>query len=128
MAPRAAVPLLAAVLTAAAVAPAHAAPTAFQTPSKQIRCAYIRGTGLPTEIRCDLAFLNDRAVVLTHKGRARKVRVTDTVADPRAPVLRYGTTRRFGAFTCTSRRSGLTCRSTRSGHGFTVSRQSQKLF
>lgn len=99
----------------------------FQTPSKRIGCAYITGK-FPAMIRCDLFFLDDRAVVLEHRGRPRKIRITDTVGDPKARVLAYGTTTRFGSFSCTSRTSGLTCRSRRSGHGFTVSRQAQKLF
>lgn len=109
-------------------APANAAYRTFQTPSKQIRCASIAVPEAPAQIRCDLAFLNDRAVVLTHRGKARRIRITDTVADPGARILRYGTTTRFGDFRCTSRRTGLTCTSRRSKHGFTVSRQSQKLF
>jgi len=123
---------LPAVITALAVG-AAAAPVAqagfrpFQTPSKRIGCAYITGE-FPAMIRCDLLFQNDRAVVLTHKGKPRRVRITDTVGDPQARVLKYGTTTRFGDFSCTSRTSGLTCTSRRSGHGFTVSRQVQRLF
>lgn len=124
--------LLPALLVVAAglvVAPAaDAGFKPFQTPSKKIQCAYITGDGMPAQIRCDLFFLNDRAVVLTHKGKPRKIRITDTVGDPLGKVLKYGTTTRFGDFSCTSRESGLTCRSRRSSHGFTVSRQMQKLF
>lgn len=121
-------PLLLATLVAAGwTAPAQAGFRAFQMPSKQIVCAYITGD-FPAMIRCDLFFLNDRAVVLTHRGRPRKIRISDTVADPKARVLKYGTTTRFGDFRCTSRTSGLTCTSRRSRHGFTVSRQRQKLF
>lgn len=124
-------PLLATVTVLAAGAACAPAADAvfrpFQMPSKQIGCAYITGD-FPAMIRCDLFFQNDRAVVLTHKGKAQRRRVTDTVGDPRARVLKYGTTTRFGDFTCTSRTSGLTCTSRRSDHGFTVSRGVQRLF
>lgn len=130
MSPRRVLPAAVSVAAAGLVAApaAGAAFTPFQTPSKQIQCAYISGDGMPAQIRCDLFFLNDRAVVLTHKGKPRKIRITDTVGDPLGKVLAYGKSRRFGDFTCTSRTSGLTCTSRRSKHGFTVSRQAQKLF
>ena len=113
-----------AVLGAIAV-PAVAKDVVFQTPSKKIACRiYDEGTGLV--IRCDLFFLNDRAVRMTRHGRARLIHVTDTIGDPKAPVLHYGKTRRVGPFTCTSRRSGLSCHN-RSGHGFTVSREHQSV-
>ena len=54
--------------------------------------------------------------------------MTDAAGHPRSRVLAYGTSRRFGVYTCTSRRSGLTCRNRRTAHGFTVSRESQKVF
>ena len=67
-------------------------------------------------------------MILEAGRRARKVKVTDAVGDPSSPVLAYGKSRRFGRFTCTSRTTGLTCRDRRSGHGFTVSRERQRLF
>jgi hypothetical protein len=103
--------------------PAVAKDTVFQTPSKKIACrVYDEGTGLV--IRCDLYFLNDRAVRMTRTGRARLIHVTDAIGDPKAQVLAYGRTRRVGPFTCTSRRTGLSCHN-RNGHGFTVSRERQ---
>ncbi len=67
-------------------------------------------------------------MVLRASGSARKIKVTDAIGSPTARTLAYGISRRYGAFTCTSKRSGLTCKSRRSGHGFTVSRQSQRVF
>ena len=55
---------------------------------------------------------------------SRLIHVTDTLGDPKAPVLGYGKTKRVGPFTCTSRRTGLSCHN-RNGHGFTVSRERQ---
>jgi hypothetical protein len=113
------------VLLLAIAVPAVAKDVVFQTPSKKIACRiYDEGSGLV--IRCDLFFLNDRAVRMTRHGRARLIHVTDTIGDPKASVLRYGKTKRVGPFTCTSRRSGLSCHN-RSGHGFTVSREHQSV-
>jgi hypothetical protein len=105
--------------------PAAAKDTVFQTPSKKIACRiYDEGAGLV--IRCDLYFLNDRAVRMTRTGKARLIHVTDAIGDPKASVLAYGKTKRVGPFTCTSRRTGLSCHN-RNGHGFTVSRERQSV-
>jgi hypothetical protein len=126
------------LLAAVALSAALAAPAAariykpFNTPSGKISCAYFSYPELEPAagpaIRCDLLFLNDRAVYLGLKGKAQKVHVTDAVGNPRARKLAYGTSTSFGRFTCTSRTTGLTCRNRSSGHGFTVSRASQKVF
>jgi hypothetical protein len=104
----------------------------FNTPSGKIACAYIHYPELEPPlgpaIRCDLLFLNDRAVFLGTSGKARKIHVTDAVGNPRAKKLAYGTSKSFGRFTCTSRTTGLTCRNRNNGHGFSVSRESQKVF
>ena len=113
-----------AALLALAV-PAVAKDAVFQMPSKRIVCrVHDEGQGLV--IRCDLFFLNDRAVRMTRHGKARLIHVTDTIGDPKAPVLAYGKTKRAGPFTCTSRRTGLSCHN-RNGHGFTVSRERQSV-
>jgi len=102
-------------------------PQSFRTPTGKIQCAYF-AIDEAVQIRCDLLFLNDRAVVLKTSGKARKIVATDTVSSPSAKTLAYGTSIRYGSFTCTSRTTGLTCTSRRTGHGFTVSRESQKVF
>ncbi len=43
------------------------------------------------------------------------------------PILGYGRSWAWHGVRCTSRRSGLTCRN-QSGHGFVLSRQSQRVF
>jgi hypothetical protein len=118
--------VLSAVVVLLAIAvPAAAKDVVFQTPSKKIACRiYDEGTGLV--IRCDLFFLNDRAVRMTRRGKARLIHVTDTIGDLKAQVLAYGKTKRVGPFTCTSRRTGLSCHN-RNGHGFTVSRERQSV-
>jgi hypothetical protein len=120
--------LLAVGLALGCAAPAAAKIVDFQTPSKRIVCMYATGIGSRAFIRCDLRFLNDRAVVLEAGRRARKVKVTDAAGGPSSPVLAYGKSRTFGRFVCTSRTTGLTCRDRPSGHGFEVSRQRQRLF
>jgi hypothetical protein len=107
---------------------AQAVDTTFRTPSGKILCAYFDPFDEAPQIRCDLLFLNDRAAILKRSGKARIVKVTDVAGHPRSRVLAYGTSRRFGVYTCTSRRTGLTCRNRGTGHGFTVSTQSQKVF
>jgi hypothetical protein len=51
----------------------------------------------------------------------------DTVDDPEAEVLDYGSTLTFGGITCTSAKAGMTCQNA-AGHGFTLSRKLQSLF
>jgi hypothetical protein len=121
--------LMVAAVCAACASPAVAqAETTFRTPSGKILCLYFDPPGEAPQIRCDLLFLNDRAAVLKRSGKARLVKVTDAAGHPRSRAIAYGTSRRFGVYTCTSRRSGLTCRNRSTGHGFTVSRESQKVF
>ncbi len=113
-------------LVAAAPAAAQAKISTFVMPSKQIYCAYIPDDG--GEIRCDALFLNDRAFLLRSTGKARKIKITDTIADPKAPVLAYGKTFKRGPFRCTSRTSGLTCEHRSNGHGFFVSKERQRVY
>ena len=63
----------------------------------------------------------------TTTGRARRLCVGDTAMDPDAKVLAYGKTKHYGPFTCTSRTTGLRC-TTAAGHGFALSRATQRLF
>jgi hypothetical protein len=118
-----------AVVMAAALPAAVASTRSFETPSGNIACMYFSSGGPGAFVRCDVRSLNDTGFVVYRTSRARRIHVTDSVADPnRARVLGYGRSRGFGSFRCTSRRSGLTCRSTASGHGFTLSREHQRVF
>jgi hypothetical protein len=111
----------------------------FQTPSKNIGCAYlpaISSGDVPTlrcEIRSGLRPLPARrgrcregvwgqAVAMTRRGRAGGICISDTVREPSAPVLGYGRTRRVGGFTCMSREGGLSCTNL-SDHGWFLSRE-----
>jgi hypothetical protein len=138
-----AVVLLCVVLAFASSA-AAAGLVVFQTPSKNIGCAYLpamsRGD-VPT-LRCEIGsglrplphhphrcIQGDfgQAVAMTRRGRAAAICISDTVRTPSARVLRYGRTLRVGGFTCTSRRTGLRCTNA-AGHGWLLSRQHSFLF
>ncbi|HWH95470.1 MAG TPA: DUF6636 domain-containing protein [Baekduia sp.] len=112
----------------------------FQTPSRHIACMYQHLPHGRADLRCDVDQVArpvkrpksceldyGSAFGLSTTGRAQRLCVGDTVRDPAAKILKYGATRRYGPFTCTSRTTGLRC-TTRAGHGFELSRQRQKLF
>jgi hypothetical protein len=67
-------------------------------------------------------------VQVSETGKGKRIKITDTVFDPKAKPLAYGKSTSFGRLKCTSRRSGITCRSLKSGHGFTVSVERQRVF
>jgi hypothetical protein len=142
--PQLSVRLLAACAAALATTGAAAAATGastFRTPSSTIGCLYTPASGSDSvSLRCDLASVAHpparpascrlsygRAFVLNGTGRARRGCVGDTVLDPHATVIRYGSTRHFGPFTCTSRASALSCHS-RYHHGFTLAKERQRLY
>ncbi len=103
----------------------------FRTPSGNIGCAIFGGvlrcdigTGLiprpPRPAGCELDW--GFGLTLGRTGRAGIVCAGDTVIDPGAPVLRYGSTWRRVGLRCVSRTGGLTCTNP-SGRGFFLSRQ-----
>ena len=120
--------LLVLALLVAAPATAGATYRDFRSPSGKLGCAFFSDTETPPFVRCDWRGSDDQAVQLGETGRARLRHVTDSVMNPKAPVLRYGHSTRFHQLRCRSRRTGITCRSLRSGHGFTVNTQKRKLF
>ena len=105
----------------------------FRLPSRNIACAVEPAIGrAPAVLRCDvLSGLKPRphrsceldwtGLSIGATGHTTPTCAGDTVADPRMPILRYGRTWHRGAFTCTSRRTGVTCRN-RAGHGFVLAR------
>ena len=120
--------LLAPGVLVAMPATASAALRAFRSPTGNVGCLFASDAGIPRQVRCEWRGGNDRAVVLTERGKGRRIKITDTVMDPKAEVLAYGRSARFGSLRCTSRTTGITCRSRRSGHGFTVSVDRQRVF
>jgi hypothetical protein len=136
--------LLATVLAGLTAASAPAATNtyvSFRTPSGNIYCAYSSGLGSPTYLRCDIRSrlrpapaprkcvegVYGESVGMTRTGRAGVLCISDTVVDPRARILAYGTTWSRGGFRCVSRSVGLTCTNTR-GHGWFLSRESWRVY
>jgi hypothetical protein len=99
----------------------------FRSPTGKIGCAFESGGGLKPIVRCEWAGSNDVAIWVGVRGRAHRLKISDTVRDPHAKVLHYGHSLRFHRIKCTSRRTGMTCRNRRH-HGFTISVQHQRLF
>ena len=122
-------PVVLVVIAAVLLAPATAqgAYRAFRSPTGKVGCAFYSDAETPRQVRCDWVGGGDRAITLGETGKGKRIRVTDTVRDPRARVLAYGKSTSFGRLRCTSRPTGMTCR-TRSGHGFTVSIERQRVF
>ena len=119
-------PVVLALLLAPAAA--DAAFRDFRSPSGKLACAFYSAAEVPPLVRCDWQGSDDQAVRLGETGRARVRHVTDTVMNPEAKVLRYGTSTTFRRLKCISRRRGITCRSLASGHGFRVSVGERELF
>ncbi len=129
---------------AGAVSPAAAQEfLSAQAPSHNIACqAESAGPDQPRpQLRCDIRQTSTRpprppancplswgdAFVLDPTGPGRLLCHGDTVADPSARVIPYGTQWRPFGFICTSQTTGLTCVN-EAGHGFTLSRAVQKAF
>jgi hypothetical protein len=120
--------LAVAVCLGAVPASASAAFRTFRSPTGKLGCAFFSDAETPPAVRCEWNGGGDRAIRLGETGRAERVKVTDTVLDPKAKALEYGKTTTFRKLRCTSRETGITCRSTRSRHGFRVSVQKQEVF
>ena len=121
---------VAVVACALALVPATASArtVSFRMPSNNIFCMYLSSGGPGAYLRCDVLSRNDVGFELRRRGRGKRIRITDSVVNRRARVLRYGRLIRVGPFGCRSRTSGLTCKSRVSGHGFKLSRQRQRVF
>src|SRR5581483_485041 len=116
-------------------AQADAAVRLFTTPSRNIVCSMGWGNGVggePDAVQCWVFSTRTR----THHAGAWLLFPTGRVIFSRPPVdplparfvLAYGSTLQGGPFRCHSMTSGLRCWSVRSGHGFFLSRESQRTF
>jgi hypothetical protein len=115
----------------------------IQTPSHNIFCmASPAMEGQPTpELRCDIRQMTTRpprppancpeswgdAFFIDPTGPGKLMCHGDTVTNPSYPVLAYGRTWSVYGFACLSQTTGLTCRNAQ-GHGFSISREAQKVF
>ena len=110
----------------------------IRTPTGNISCALTPGGTLYCEIkhanyakaaqqRCSDLDWHGFELAPTRRGALTCTGGILIVGRVRYRTLAYGTTWRRGAFTCTSRFSGLTCTNS-AGHGVFVSRESYRLF
>ena len=140
---RPAIALVVAALAAAPAATANLTPLpGIVTPSGNIRCFYVPAR--PAHLLCDIRIASythlAQAHCMTRSGldwhgfEVYATRSATTVCSggllynsnrdkPRFRRLGYGHTWKFGAFSCSSRISGLTC-TTPTGHGIFLSRES----
>jgi hypothetical protein len=123
--------------TACATAQSARPPAGFKSPTGNIHCQYFEG-----ELRCDIAQIAapvppkprdcdldwGQAFAVTADSRSgARLCHGDTAMDDSLPTLPYGDAWRRDGFTCTSERTGVTC-SNALGHGFSLSRNLQRLF
>jgi len=117
----------------------------FKTPSGNIHCqlqALQNGDKATPYLRCDILRIQGplppkprncdgewgQAFSISQDAqRAQTMCYTDTVIDDRMQTLPYSSTWQHAGFNCISTPSGVTC-TNRSGHGFGLSRASQKIF
>jgi hypothetical protein len=121
-------------------------PQGFRTPSNNIHCLiedWRADDGKPkSQLRCDMAQLSGpippkpadcefdwgQAYAIMGDGLAgQRLCYSDTVMNPAYLVLPYGAAWQRGGYTCKSETSGLTCVNGL-GHGFALSKQTQRLF
>jgi hypothetical protein len=120
--------VLATGVLAASAAPAFGAIRTFRSPTGKLGCMFYSDPDVEPQVRCEWRGGNDRALVVDETRKGKRIKITDTVFDPKAKSLAYGKSTTFGRLKCTSRTSGITCKSLRSGHGFTVSVSKQRVF
>ena len=114
----------------------------FRMPSGNIFCAFEHYSFAPIDLRCEIrskvrplpprpASCGDAAwgegYSMRLTGPAYVLCITDTIYDPKARVLAYGTTWHGGGFTCSSSTKGLRCTNPR-GYGFFLSKEHSYAF
>jgi hypothetical protein len=110
--------------------------TGFSSPTKNIGC-YIDASNVRCDIRkrswkppraprkCELDY--GQGINLSAGKKPSFVCAGDTALGP-PKKLPYGQAIVAGALRCDSKHSGMTCRDTNTRHGFTLSRESYRLF
>jgi len=114
----------------------------LKTPSSNIVCILDDSDAASVALRCDIAHLKATrlrppadchlgwgdAFAIGENGKSgERICHGDTIMHEDVTVLPYGAVWQHGAFTCRSDPSGLTCLNAQ-GHGFSLSRSSQRLF
>ena len=136
---RALLTLSALVVIATGTAHAESDPAGFQSPSKNISCAFFVD-GARNFIRCDIAVMDvkpkrpadcdheyGQAFMMYSKGAAERICYGDALTDKSLPVIAYGEVWQHGGFTCTAEQTGVTCFNV-DRHGFSLSRAKQEMF
>jgi Family of unknown function (DUF6636) len=121
---------LLALLASGGSALAQSGADTFRLPSGNVYCAYEHYSFSPKDLRCEIRTKIkptppngcDDGYIMRQTGAARAFCAGDTIYDPNALVLAYGTTRQFGVFVCSSSLAGLKCLNA-SGDGFFLSKQ-----
>lgn len=108
----------------------------FQAPSGNIACAMTgksarcdiaeKDWSAPRPADCPSQVDSGQGLTLNATGAAQVVCAGDTVLNPDAPTLEYGSTSQIGAIVCASMESGVSCTNS-SGGAFTLSRESYDL-
>jgi uncharacterized protein DUF6636 len=107
----------------------------FRMPSGNVFCAYEHYSFAPKDLRCEIRSgvkplppkpatcdaAWGQGYSMRQIGLPHVLCISDTVYDPKAKVLAYGTTWTGGGFSCTSQTTGLRCTNPR-GHGFFLSK------
>jgi hypothetical protein len=112
-------------------------PTGFRTPSNNIycqidesvlRCDLRQASGVkpPRPRDCDLEW-GDAFIIEQNGLSGYPLCHADTVANDALPILSYGSIWEREGYTCKSEEAGLTCLNGM-GHGFSLSRSSQRVF
>jgi hypothetical protein len=114
----------------------------LKTPSNNIVCILDDSDPSSGELRCDIANLRPTklrppkdchlgwgdAFAVSQDGKSgARICHGDTVMHEDVAMLPYGAVWQRGAFTCRSEPNGLTCMNAQ-GHGFSISRSSQRVF
>jgi hypothetical protein len=103
--------------------------TGFNTPSKNMVCnagPSLGSYGVDCTVFSAADSRGQKLWSMQTSGRVSVAFFMSNVATE-LPVLRYGRSWTWRGIRCTSRRTGLTCKNL-SGHGFVLSRQSQRVF
>ncbi len=108
---------------------------AFQSPSgniaclatqKFVRCDISERSWTPPDAPSDCPVDYGQGIQLSADGGAAFVCAGDTVLNPQAPVLEYGSSSQVGSITCESDDSGVECEN-QSGGSFSLSREEYDL-
>ncbi|MGO9972617.1 MAG: DUF6636 domain-containing protein [Solirubrobacteraceae bacterium] len=82
----------------------------------------------PTPKGCPPIVDYGQGLLVTGSGPGHFVCAGDTVLDPSAPTLAYGTTTIVGPFQCASKTTGMSCTNLQTGHGFSIAIQGYRVF